>query len=158
MIENVVSYSIPDPKILENRKYCVKLKATALITLTTITDILSLNATIKKYITVNEIIPPLNEKRNGREKSFALKKPPTNILMILIKKADTYSFFFRKYSVIELASPIFMNGIGKIINISSSCSIEARAENTAIIYTLDVYVNFIYKTHPVEHMGSTLQY
>jgi hypothetical protein len=120
IIETVVSYSIPVPKIFENKKYCVRLNATALITLTIAIEILSLNTTIKKYITENEIIPPLNENKNGRENNFALKKPPTKILIILMKKAVTYSRFFKKYKVIEFASPILMNGIGRIINISSN--------------------------------------
>ena len=120
IIETVVSYSSPAPKIFENKKYCVKLNEIALRILTAVIEILSLKIIIKKYITENEIIPPLREKINGNENNFALKNPPTNILIMLIKKADTYSPFFKKYSVIALASPIFTNGIGRIINISSN--------------------------------------
>lgn len=118
--ETVVSYSITPPKIFENKKYWVRLKATALKILTTVIEILSLKKTIKKYITEKEIIPPLRENKKGREKSLALKNPPTNILIILMKKADKYSRFFRKYNVIEFARPILINGIGRIINISSN--------------------------------------
>ena len=120
MIETVVSYSNPVPKIFENKKYCVRLNAIALRTLTTATEILSLNAIIKKYITEKEIIPPLRENKNGSENNFALKKPPTKILIILMKKAETYSLFFKKYRVIAFARPIFTKGIGRIMNISSN--------------------------------------